>query len=244
MVVVSYMMYNFIVVDDRKEFINIISKIIKKTSEKCEFKYSLTTFLDYNDEFYKTVYTYMKNKIYILDIEAPSANGIQVAEKITLTDKESTIIFVSAYEDAYLRFIVKCSANYYCSLSKTNLEVELAIKLENLIKRGIQKIINISSNNTLYQVIENDILYIMYEKGKILIVNENYSVSVNKQLNEMYKLLSNNFVYSHKACIVNMLQIADYSLITQEIVFKNGKKCNLISRKYVKDMDAFYQSEG
>ena len=94
-----------------------------------------------------------------------------------------------------MRFIVKCSANYYCSLSKDNLEVELAIKLENLIKRGIQKIINISSNNMLYQVVENDILYIEFDKGKIVIVNENYSVSVNKSLNEMYKLLSNNFLY-------------------------------------------------
>lgn len=241
MVVVSYMMYNFIVVDDRKEFIDIISGIIKKTSEKCNFKYNLKTFLDYNDDFYKTVYTYMKNKIYILDIEVPSANGIQVAEKIAMTDKESTIIFVSAYEDAYLRFIVKCSANYYCSLSKGNLQVELAIKLENLVKSGIQKIINITSNNTLYQVIENDILYVMFEKGKIIIVCENYSISVNKQLNEMHKLLSDNFLYSHKACIVNMLQIAEYSLATQEIIFKNGKKCNLISRKYVKDMDEFYK---
>lgn len=234
-------MYNFIVVDDKKEFIDIIGKIIENSSKKCKYEYNLKSFFDYNEDFYKTVYTYMKNKIYILDIEVPSANGIQVAEKISLTDKDSTIIFVSAYEDAYMRFIVKCSANYYCSLSKDNLEVELAIKLENLIKRGIQKIINISSNNMLYQVVENDILYIEFDKGKIVIVSENYSVSVNKSLNEMYKLLSNNFLYSHKACIVNMLQIANYSLSKQEIVFKNGKKCNLISRKYVKNMDDFYK---
>lgn len=237
-------MYNFIVVDDQKEFIDIIGKIIKKTSDKCNFSYTLATFLDYNEEFYKQVYTYMKNKIYILDIEAPSANGIQVAEKITLTDKNSTIIFISAYEEEYLRFIVKCNANYYCSLSKSNLYIELSIKLENLIKSGIQKIITISSNNTLYQVVEDDILYIVYEKGKLLIVNENYSIIVNKQLNDMFKLLSDNFLYSHKACIVNMLQVVDYSLVTQEIIFKNGKKCNLISRKYIKDMDAFYKSEG
>lgn len=241
MVVVRIMMYNFIVVDDKKEFIDIIKSIIKESSKSCGYEYSIKSFLDYNEEFYKTVYTYMKNKIYILDIEVPSANGIQVAEKISLTDKESNIIFISAYEDAYMRFIVKCSANYYCSLSKDNLEVELLIKLKNLIKSGIQKVINISSNNMLYQVVESDILYIEFDKGKVVIVSENYSVSVNKSLNEMYKLLSDNFLYSHKACIVNMLQIIDYSLKNQEIVFKNGKKCNLISRKYVKSMDDFYK---
>ena len=74
---------------------DIIGKIIENSSKKCKYEYNLKSFLDYNEDFYKTVYTYMKNKIYILDIEVPSANGIQVAEKISLTDKDSTIIFVS-----------------------------------------------------------------------------------------------------------------------------------------------------
>lgn len=240
----SSMLYNFVIVDDNEYFLNFMERIIQETIIDNNHECKINKFNDYNEDFFNTVHKYMENRILILDIETPSDNGIQVAAKIREFDNESIIIFVSAYENDYLRAILKSDTNYFCTLTKDNLSYDLKIKLEKIFNNNEnkKKILNFRFKDTLYTVLDSDIIYIKYEDRKCHIITHNNTIKTNQTLGEIYDMLPNNFVYSHKACIVNMLKVIDYSLIVKEINFENNIKTDLISRKYIENLDNFYKS--
>lgn len=238
------MLYNFIIVDDNEIFLENTSKIVKNFFKKKGINCNTYLFNDYNDDFYKTMYTYKDNKVYILDIETPSANGISIAEKIRSNDFVSIIMFVSAYEEDYIRQILRSDSRYFTTISKRDLENNLIAKLNKLLNQNPNKILSIRIDDNLYQIIENDIFYIKYENRKTIIVMKDCNLIINKQLNDMYNFLSKNFIYSHKACIINMTKVIEYSLITKQIDFEEGIKTDLISRKYINELDTFYKIKG
>lgn len=234
-------MYNFIIVDDNEYFLSLIDKTIKKFFTKKGLECKTYLFKDYNEDFYKMMYNYIENKVYILDIEAPSNNGINVAMKIRDNDFVSNIIFQSAYEEEYIRQILRSDVKYFNSFSKIDLETNLIAKLEKLLKQNSNKVLRIRIDEKLYQIVENDIFYIKYENRKTIIKMKECELKINKKLNEIYYFLSHNFVYSHKSCIINMAKVNDYSLKIKEIAFENNIKTDLLSRKYIKNLDDYYK---
>lgn len=235
------MLYNFIIVDDNKFFLNLMDKLVKKVFDEKGINCNTYLFSNYTEDFYKLVYTYMENKVYLLDIETPSGNGINVAEKIRNTDFVSNIIFISAYEENYMRQILRSDVKYFSSLSKNGIEENLPIKINKLLKLNPNKTLRIRIDDNLYQIIESDIFYIKYENRKTIIAMKECELQINKQLNEIYYFLSSNFVYSHKACIVNLTKVTDYSLIAKEIIFEDGLKTDLLSRKYIENLDNYFK---
>ena len=234
-------MYNFIVVDDNEYFLDLIDKTIKKFFAQKGSECNIHLFKDYNEDFYEMMYSYAENKVYILDIETPLNNGITVAMKIRDNDFVSNIIFQSAYEEEYVRQILRSDVKYFSSFSKRDLETNLIAKLEKLLKQNPNKVLRIRIDEKLYQIVENDIFYVKYENRKTIIKMKECELKINKQLNEIYYFLSHNFVYSHKSCIINMEKVIDYSLKIKEITFEDNIKTDLLSRLYIKNLDDYYK---
>lgn len=234
------MLYNFIIVDDDKYFLNLIKNKVKKVIDENNYHCNISIFNDYNKDFYNCLYEFKENKIYILDIEVPSRNGIEVAREIRKLDLNCKIIFISAFEIEYSRLILKSNTEYYASILKENIENEFELKLTNLLKSRASKILKFVVDNNLFFVEEEDIIYIAYIDRKCFINTNFCTFSINKSLNEIYSMLSSYFLYSHKACIINMRKVIDYSVNPNEIIFSNGKRIDLISRKYIKVIDDYY----
>ena len=74
-----------------------------------------------------------------------------------------------------------------------------------------------------------DILYVHSSDNKNIIETFKTKITVNKSLDFLLKKLPNYFIRSHRACIVNLKNVV---LIGNEIVFSNGTKIKLLSRKY------------
>ncbi len=237
------MMYNFIIVDDNDYFRNQIFKIVDKVVKDNNYRCNIFMFNEYNEEFFDKVYQNLENKVYLMDIETPLNNGIDVARTIRTVDLVGIIIFVSAYEVEYSRAILKSDSRYLCSISKKELDIVLKEKIKSVFTMKTIKTIKMVVEGRLYHIAEDNILYIKYENRKCAIKTSNNSIITNKGLNDIYKLLSENFVYSHQACIVNMNKVVEYSLITKEIIFNNYTKIDLISRKYITNLDNFYKSK-
>ena len=233
------MLYNFIIVDDNEIYCNLVEKIVIDKINEMNFKCETYKFNDYNTEFWNLVYKKMNNKVYILDIETPSENGIFVAKKIRNTDFESVIIYISGYEESYFRLITKSDTNYFCTIAKPELIQTLPIKLDKLFKAELTKMIKIKYKNCTYTLLENDIYFVEYNDRKVFVESSIGRIETNYTLKEIYNMLSKNFVYSHKACIVNMKKVIDYSLASKEIRFEDNKQTNLISRKYIENLDNF-----
>lgn len=228
-------MINFIVCDDDKNFINNIIKIIDNTMMKNDLDYTKHIFTEYNQEFLDLIDQKMSFKIYILDIQVKDKTGIEMAKIIRKKDIESMIIFFTAYYNKYLKEIAKSRFMFLDFINKEeNYRKELKITLESVIKNINKKnIIRFRSQNIIYTINVNDILYIMRNKDRKCIIKTDYTeYEVNKNLIDLYNLLDSRFSYSHRACIVNKERITSYDKKNKIITFDNGDVTTIVSSRF------------
>ena len=74
-------MINFIICDDNEFFLMEIYHIISNFCLSKKINFKIYAFKDYDSEFYEIMCKELDNKVYILDIETPSGNGIDIAKK-------------------------------------------------------------------------------------------------------------------------------------------------------------------
>ena len=90
---------NFIICDDNEKIRNHVVQMVDKIMMKNKLDYKTYVFDDFNEHFYDVVNEEMANKVYILDIETPSASGIDVARDIRENDIDSIIIFLTGHNE-------------------------------------------------------------------------------------------------------------------------------------------------
>ena len=92
-------MINVILCDDNKKDCLRILKVVEEFMNCKKIEYDKYVFNDYNNKFYRVVEEKLPSKIYLLDIETPSASGIDIARIIRKKDVDSVIIFLIAYKE-------------------------------------------------------------------------------------------------------------------------------------------------
>lgn len=228
-------MINFIICDDKKEFIDEIVNTIDKVMMNNSEAYRKHIFNEYDDNFIKMIDSDLSWKIYILDIEVKDKSGIEMARKIREKDIESMLIFVTAYYNKYMEEILKSKFMFLDFINKQNnyqkdLISTIEYALNNIKKRNI---IRFKSNGIIYTLETNDILYICRDKDrKCTIKTTSNEFTVSKTLLELYELLDDNFTYSHRACIVNQDRIKIYNKKEHIIVFDTEDVIDLVSNRF------------
>lgn len=228
-------MINFIVCDDKKYFIDEVINIIDSVMINNNQLYNKFEFNEYNDEFIKMIYSNLEYKIYILDIEVNQNSGIDIARKIRDIDINSMIIFITSYYEKYTKDILKSKFMFLDFINKKDdYKKELSQTLEYAIS-NIQKknIIRFKSQGILYTLSANDILYIKRDKDrKCTIKTSTNEYVVSNTLVELYELLDDRFIYSHRACIVNQTRIKIYNKRNRLIIFDNDVELDLVSNLF------------
>ena len=228
-------MINFIICDDKKEFIDEIEKTINAVMMKNNEAYEKHTYSEYNDNFINIIDKKLSWKIYILDIEVKDKSGIDIARKIREKDIESMIIFITAYYEKYVQDILKSKFMFLDFINKQNdykkeLESTIEYALKNIKKKNI---IRFKSGGIIYTLGTNDILYIWRDKDRKCTIKTTFNVfTVSKTLLELHDMLDETFVYSHRACIVNLNRIKIYNKKEHLIVFDTGDSTDLISNRF------------
>ena len=92
-------MINFIICDDIEKYRTMIKRVIVKYMMKNKLEYKTHIFKDYDEEFLKNKKKKLSFKIYILDIEAPSMSGIDIARIIRKKDTDSVLIFLTGHQE-------------------------------------------------------------------------------------------------------------------------------------------------
>lgn len=228
-------MINFIICDDKKEFINEIVNVIDIVMMKNSEAYQKQIYNEYNDSFINIIDSNLSWKIYILDIEVKDKSGIDIARKIRENDIESMIIFVTAYYEKYLQDIIKSKFMFLDFINKQDdYKKELACTIEYALKNIKKKnIIRFKSNGIIYTLSTSEILYISRDKDrKCTIKTTSNEFTVLKTLLELSKLLDDTFVYSHRACIVNTDRIKLYNKKEHIILFDTGDSIDLVSNRF------------
>jgi len=228
-------MINFIICDDKKEFIDEIVNTIDRVMMKNSEAYEKHIYSEYDDDFIKMIEDNLSWKIYILDIEVKDKSGIDIARKIREKDIESMLVFVTAYYDKYIQDILKSKFMFLDFINKQNdYKKELATTIEYALQNIKKKnIIRFKSSGIIYTLSTNDILYICRDKDrKCTIKTISNEFTVSKTLLELYELLDDNFVYSHRACIVNLDRIRVYNKKEHVIIFDTEDVIDLVSNRF------------
>ena len=133
-------MINFIICDGNEFFLLEIYNVVSNFCLNKNIGFKIYAFKGYDEEFYKVMNKEMDNKVYILDIETPNGNGIDIAKKIRSKDLNSFLIFISGYADKYINQVVLSDTMFIGYISKRkDYQEELLKKLKKIFKLGFQK---------------------------------------------------------------------------------------------------------
>lgn len=232
-------MINFIVCDDEIAITDTVKNIITKVMFKNNLEYKIHIFNSYDKSFEEIVKSDIENKIYILDIEVKNKSGLDIATKIRNSDWYSIlVILTSHYELEYL--VYKSRVLILDFISKFDLYEK---KMEDTINLCISnKLQNhklmVKINRKIEQIEFSNILYMMYDSSirKVKICTKTKEYETTQTLKEIFKHLKGNFLYTHRACIVNVDNIKTININEKEIIFKDGKSIDLLSRNYLKQL--------
>lgn len=234
---------NFIIYEDETKFIEKYKKVIMQLMGHNNLNYNvieLNSFKDYKN--YKTK-KIENNKIYILDIEVPGKNGIELAREIRQSgDWTSPIIIVTnhiEFQDVgYTRKILMLDF----IIKNSNIEKKLYDALLTALEiNSYKKTFCFQKQGELFQIPYQDILYI--EKN----INDNSSNIVTKSdiyqvrdtIQHLEKQLSDSkfFFKSHRSYLVNIKNIKHINFDNGEIKFVNEGTALLsrANKKKIKD---------
>lgn len=232
---------NFIIYEDEKEYATRYKNVIYKLLGPTSLNYKIIEINEYNEKSKEKINKIDGNKIYILDIEVPGKNGIELARKIRKTgDWTSPIIIITSHEEfknvgytgkiLMLNFISK-NEEIELSLYET-LEVALEI---NMAKKSLCY----THKGEFYQIPYQDVLYIEKSLNDNIcnIVTKNNIYNIRKTIIDLEKQLSDdiNFIKTHRSCIVNLKRIKYIDFENNIIAFAN-KEIDLLSRAHKKHL--------
>lgn len=215
-----------------------IYKVVNDFCLNKRINFEIHVFKNYDNNFFDIVRQELDNKVYILDIETPSGNGIDVAKKIRNKDLNSFLIFISSYTAKYINQVVSSDTMFIGYISKRkNYHEELLKKLKKIFKLGFQKnIIRFKDQGIIYTFDMRNIIYIEADskKRRSIIHTQSGKTEVRLTLKKLMQVLDYRFEYSHRSCIINHEQVFYIDTIVKIIKFKNGTTINLLSDSFIK----------
>ena len=231
------MQANFIICDDDATIIDKVKNIIYYEMMKNNLDYKIFTFEDYDSDFMEIMNNPMTGKIYILDIEAPSRSGIDIARIIRRNDINSVIIFLTGHEELGLS-ILKSELMFLSFINKLD---DCDSKIKSAIRKSLKvldlkNIVRFCDNGVHFSVDIDEILYVTRDtvERKSIITTIYTQFKTHKSLNYLNEEFGDKFVRTHKSCIVNAERVACVS--KKMIKFNNGGTIDLLSNKYKKEL--------
>ena len=228
-------MINFIVCDDETKYLDFVHRIITNYMMKNTMEYRIHKFSDYDADFMKLVENKMSFKIYILDIETPTRSGFDVARIIRNKDVDSIIIFLTGHQELS-HIAVENEFLFLAFINKfVDCEDRLIKALDKALKfLKVRKTIRFKDKGIVYTIVLDDILYIAKDSGsrKCILKTDYTEFHISKNLNQIMGMLDDDFIQTHRACVVNRKRIASFSKSKRLITFDNGETVDIVSSKF------------
>lgn len=237
------MVWRIAILDDEQEYISLITSITKEYMLKRGFEYEIKTYTsskDLMDDYNAS----KKEMIYLLDVEVPGMNGIEVAKQIRLKQWDSFIIYITNY----IQYAVPAfEVNALRYIPKSMLEEKLQDAYD-----AIKDIVRRRSKNQRYYIFEvggkgykiklSDILYLMKEGKYVKIICKNQIYSVRKTLGEVVKEIgSEEFLIIERGYAVNMQHVV--SVRDRQVQLDDETKLFVAYGRWAAVKNAFLQLE-
>lgn len=232
-------MINFIVLEDNQYYLKETSDIILKYMMKNKYEFDITHFEKVNDEFYNLSIQYDHNFIYLLSNKLSQGNAIDIAKEIRKKDWASPIIILTGKDiirnPIKHRLQILDCVNKYLDIEK-NLHELFSICLEQFkLKHNFKYRIG----KVDYSIDYDRILYIYKDtvSRKSILVTDNNEYHVPLNLIKVKTLLNNDFVFTHKSCIINKKRAQAYVWNESKVIFDNGNIAPFLSKTHRKEIE-------
>ncbi|GAA0181114.1 LytTR family DNA-binding domain-containing protein [Clostridium sediminicola] len=198
-------MINIAICDDNKEESEIISSLVSKNLKNLGMHFKINCFTEGEDLINHINSSKEVYDILFLDIYMEFSNGIDVAKKIRIFDKECKIIFITSSKDhAIDSYDVKALHYILKPINEEKLDAAIKTAVDSLKKESKQ--IVITNKKGSYRILYRDILY---AESKARIVNvylkSDKVITFYSKLQDFFQRLEDErFLKSHKSFIVNM----------------------------------------
>lgn len=182
--------------------------------------------------------------VLLIDIDLKSnINGIELVNKIRLTNKSMYIIFTTAHLE-YEILAYKCKTFDFLPKPITSERLEETIKrIFEDVYQTPKKFIKIDNKNTF--ITENSVCYIKKEGMKLVFKSKSRDYKIYSSFSNISHSLSSNFIRCHKSYIINIDNITDIQLKDNIIIFNNNPniKC-FIGPKYKENLMEVLKNDG
>ena len=237
-------MIKYVLYDDNPETFTPTSKSINKIMMKYECDYRIEKFEKYSKELEEIINQKDVLKIYLLDIEVPKVDGMNLASKIRENDWNSIIIFLTAHEDFRLNAFSErlMILDYICKKEKYQEQLEKCLNIAMEALEQNTKILKYKFNSVSYRIPLNEILYVtkvpLNKKCRIFTIGgEKYEIGGN--IEKVCNKLGKGFKQSNKSCIVNIENIKTIDTCNNIITFINGKSIDSLSTRMKKGFEEY-----
>lgn len=234
-------MVNFVVCDDNKEDLKFVSDTIDSVMMKNKIGYKKHLYSEYDENFEEEAMSHkLLNKVYVLDIQTPSRSGIDIAREIRTKDVDSIIIFLTSFNELGMNILTDELMVLTFINKMDNKEKRLKSALEKSLQvMDVKNVIRFNDRGVVYTIPANDILYITRDtiERKCIIKTDYNDFKVKKSLAELSNILGENFVETHRSCIVNMTRVRKIDKKKRIITFDNNETTDLISENYKKGVE-------
>lgn len=216
------------IVDDVREYQEFILRIINNYAEKFEQEFNISTFISAKN----LIYELEENKnfdIYLLDIELPEMNGIDLGKKIREFSKSVYIIFISSYSKFALNGY---EVGAYRYLMKNDITEKLPEVLQSILIQEQEEDLNeyykIINNTKCVKFKFNDIIKVYKEGKNAIFLTTEGEYKERKALSNIYdKLHKEKFIRADQGAILNIKYI---SKVKSNVVYLKDGSSIMISR--------------
>lgn len=234
-------MINFVIYEDKEAVRNKYVKVIHKFMGKNDLAYKIHQFSAYSSKVKSFIRENIGHNIYILDIEVPGKSGLDLAREIrAIGDIDSQLLIVTAHRELLENNFINRSLILNFVSKYDNCEENLLLALtDSYINATRHKAYVFKHEGDLYRIPYDDILFfeIDPEYGHVNIVTKSKNFIVKKTIiSILNELEDQRFMKTHKSCIVNLYNIEKIDLSELIIYFSGGKKTDLLSRNYKKEL--------
>lgn len=224
------------IVDDNQEIVDLVYKIvvdkmgknqeqldnIKCFTKPVTLKYELEEKRQYD--------------LYLLDVEMPGVNGIELAKYIRKVQENAYIVFLTSHPKfAIYSYDLSIQAYQYILKGKMKTTLPYVLeKIQNNLKNKTEQFLVIH-NNIRYEKIDHQKIIRMYKEGKnTVIVTDNEIHKKRSTLEKVLKELEgSSFIQIERGSIVNIERVD--KILRNEVHMDNGDVLE-ISRANVKSV--------
>lgn len=235
-------MINFVVVDDNEGHRKRICNAVMKRMMSNQINFKINEFSDNTKELASYIKSSGHISIYILDLELPSGDGIDIARNIrdVNNDWNSPIIIITAHASLYyevykqrlqiLDFIPK-----FTDVEKTLTEdIDICLRMLNK-----EKVYRYMYKNIEYNIKLSDINYIQRDGRRTKIVTKKETYYQNITINTIKTLLPDYFRISAKGTLLNMRNIYEIDWNQMIVIFKDGMKDYVVTNSHKKELENY-----